>query len=325
MGIMRSLATEQFLLISCLSVGLISSDTIVILGGEVDNLLHPNTASIQTFGPCGVFQSDLPDLPEPRREFAAALHNDSLVVCGGYSFLQPLKDCVSLTLGVWPLEWKTFPSMVHGRDRHGLLSVGGHLYAVGGSRSIGSERSIEMFDGTEWQEVAETNGFRSDFCALPWQEDGILLIGGYDNGGGQRRTELFNVTTMKWSQLDPMPIGRGLHSCGLYQGGMIAAGGWTETQDGWNEISHTAVWYDPTSASWVQIENLKKGRTQFALETVNGTMTAIGGFDGIYTESIEQLGPDGGWEYLGTGLGVEKAAFGVVKLPDGYLDDPNCV
>lgn len=32
-----------------------------------------------------------------------------------------------------------------------------------------------------------------------------------------------------------------------------------------------------------------------------------------------------GWEYLGTGLGVEKAAFGVVKLPDGYLDDPNCV
>ena len=39
---------------------------------------------------------------------------------------------------------------------------------------------------------------------------------------------------------------------------MIAAGGWTETQDGWNEISHTAVWYDPTSASWVQIENLKK-------------------------------------------------------------------
>ena len=95
------------------------------------------------------------------------------------------------------------------------------------------------------------------------------------------------------------------------QGGMIAAGGWTETQDGWNEISHTAVWYDPTSASWVQIENLRKGRTQFALETVNGTMTAIGGFDvsvvccvclcllgnalqGIYTESIEQLGPDGG-------------------------------
>ena len=48
------------------------------------------------------------------------------------------------------------------------------------------------------------------------------MIGGYDNGGGQRRTELFNVTTMKWSQLDPMPIGRGLHSCGLYQAGGVS-------------------------------------------------------------------------------------------------------
>ena len=46
------------------------------------------------------------------------------------------------------------------RDRHALVSVGGNLYAVGGSRSIGSERSIEMFDGTQWQEIARTNGFR---------------------------------------------------------------------------------------------------------------------------------------------------------------------
>ena len=138
-----------------------------------------------------------------------------------------------------------------------------------------------------------------------------MVIGGYDDGGGQSRMELFNVTSRKWSQLEPMPIGRGLHSCGLYQGGVVAAGGWTEAEDGWNEISHTAVWYDPSSATWTQLNNLKKGRTQFALEEVNGTMTAIGGFDvsvfriavtggpyiilqGIYTESIEQLGPDGG-------------------------------
>ena len=46
------------------------------------------------------------------------------------------------------------------RDRHALVSVGGNIYAVGGSRSIGSERSIEMFDGTQWQEIAQTNGFR---------------------------------------------------------------------------------------------------------------------------------------------------------------------
>ena len=106
-----------------------------------------------------------------------------------------------------------------------------------------------------------------------------MVIGGYDDGGGQRRMELFNVTSRKWSQLEPMPMGRGLHSCGLYQGGVVAAGGWTETEDGWNEISHKTVWYDPASTNWTELQDLRKGRTQFALEEVNGTLTAIGGFD----------------------------------------------
>ena len=39
------------------------------------------------------------------------------------------------------------------RDRHGLVAVGDKLFAVGGSSAIGSERSIEMFDGEKWQEV----------------------------------------------------------------------------------------------------------------------------------------------------------------------------
>ena len=46
------------------------------------------------------------------------------------------------------------------RDRHGLVTLGSRIYAVGGSRSIGSERSIEMFDGNEWTEIGETNGYR---------------------------------------------------------------------------------------------------------------------------------------------------------------------
>ena len=57
----------------------------------MDSILHPGDATVQTFGPCGVFESDIPDLPEPRREFGACRHNDDIVVCGGYSFLQPLK------------------------------------------------------------------------------------------------------------------------------------------------------------------------------------------------------------------------------------------
>ena len=43
------------------------------------------------------------------------------------------------------------------------MTLGSKIYAVGGSRSIGSERSIEMWDGGslgEWTEVGQTNGYR---------------------------------------------------------------------------------------------------------------------------------------------------------------------
>ena len=51
------------------------------------------------------------------------------------------------------------------------MTLGSRIYAVGGSRSIGSERSIEMFDGTQWQEVGETNGYRclTTFVSKIWK------------------------------------------------------------------------------------------------------------------------------------------------------------
>jgi len=303
------------------------SETILLLGGEVDSILHPATDTINTYGACGVFQSDLPPLSKPRREFSATLLGDDLVICGGMQLLSPPdKDCSAITLGTWPLEWRTFPSMIHGRDRHGLVTLGSKIYAVGGSRSIGSERSIEMWDGGslgEWTEVGQTNGYRQDFCALAWGDDGILVTGGYDDVGQQTRVELYNVTAGTWRMLARMPEGKGLHACGYYQGGVVVAGGWTASEDG-EDISQSVAWYDPQEDSWTMLEPMKRGRSSFALQTINGTLTAIGGWNGMYTESVEQMGQDGKWRYLDHGLGEAKASFGVVKLQDGLLDDPNC-
>ena len=41
---------------------------------------------------------------------------------------------------------------------------------------------------------------REDFCAVAWGEDGILLLGGYDDLGYQTRTELYNVTSRSWTR-----------------------------------------------------------------------------------------------------------------------------
>ena len=77
---------------------------------------------------------------------------------------------------------------------------------------------------------------REDFCALSWGDDSILLIGGYDDMGSQRRTELYNVTSGTWKMLANMPgQGRGVHSCSHWMGGVVVAGGWTLAED---EISY---------------------------------------------------------------------------------------
>ena len=106
-----------------------------------------------------------------------------------------------------------------------------------------------------------SSSLREDFCALAWGEDGILVTGGYDDVGSQRRTEVFNVTSGTWRQLAMMPDqvmivmmmmmmmimmpdqGRGLHSCAHWEGGAVVAGGWTLAEDEISyDISNDVLW-----------------------------------------------------------------------------------
>jgi len=307
---------------------LAKADTVLLVGGEVDSLLHPAIPTVEAVGPCGVFPSGLPDLPETRRDGAAALFGEQVVTCGGSALFGADKTCLALTLGSWPLQWAPFPDLLHARHDLGLVVVGGRLYAVGGSVAIGSTHSIEKFDASTegWQEVGQMSGYRQDFCTLPWGEDGILVVGGYDDFGGKTRTELYNVTSSSWRQLAQLNIGRGMHACAAYNGGVLVAGGWADNNDPdfpGQEVTRTTEWYDPEENVWVETGILRARRTKFALELLNGTLTAMGGWEGFYSNSVEVLGADGSWGWTDLTLTQQKASFGVVRLED-QLEDENC-
>jgi len=307
----------------------VAADTVLLVGGEVNNYLHPAIANVEAVGPCGVFASGVPDLPKPRRDGAAAVLGNDLVVCGGYAFLGAIKTCSALTLGTWPLQWRDFPPMIHARDNFGLVEVGGALYAVGGSVIIGSEHSIERYNASinAWEEVGQTLGFREDFCTIPWGEEEILLIGGYDDIGMKKRTEAFNVTSGSWRQLATLNVGRGMHACAPYNGGIMVAGGWTDNHDPdfpGQEVTRTTEWYDPAENTWTEMGILRNRRTKFALDVLNGTVFAMGGWEGFYTESIEVLGSDGAWDWADYSLTQQKAGFGVAHVAEDLLADENC-
>merc|ERR1719500_40954 len=106
---------------------------------------------------------------------------------------------------------------------------------------------------------------------------------------------------------------------------LMVEGGWSFNNDpDWpaQEVTRTTAWYDPEENTWTDLGLMRNRRTKFALETVNGSLTAIGGWEGFFTESIEQLG-ETGWDWFESSLGVQKASFGVVKVT-GLLEDENC-
>jgi len=315
------------LLILSLQLYHIDADSVVMLGGEVDSILHPSIAEVESYGSCGLFESGLPDLPANAREFGAAMIGNKIIVCGGYALFGINKDCYSLEVGSWPAVWETFPSLIHGRHDFQMAEVNGDLYAIGGSSVIGSIRSIEKFnsEANRWEEFGEMNGYRQDFCVVNWGEDGIAVIGGYDDAGSQTKTELYNTTTKSWSQKSLLNIGRGQHACSWHNGLIYAAGGWVTDADGvYHDPSRTMEMYDPALNTWTEVVSMKHRRTLFGLVSLNGMLTAIGGWEGLYLNTVEKFNETTQeWVYDKELLTQKKSAFGLVNTAD-LLADLEC-
>jgi len=320
---------SKALIISSL-IWCVSSESVLIIGGEVDSILHPSTAQIEGYGACGLFNPGVPDLPHTDREFGAARVNNLLVSCGGYGIFGAVKKCYALDLDVQPLAWTDFPELEIGRHNLGMIVLGDDIFAFGGSTIVGSVRSIEKFNWEEykWEQFSEIQGFREDFCALPWGGDSVAVIGGYDSSGRQRRCELFNTTDLTWTVLSPLNLGRGQHACTWFQGNIVAAGGWSINEDNPDDIGQLPVKsveiYDVEKDTWTKIEDMRHRRTMFGFSEVNGVLTAIAGWEGLYLDSVERYNMETQvWEYDEEYLTVKKSAFATVHMGD-YFKDLEC-
>jgi hypothetical protein len=320
-------------LVAAVLVASANADTALVLGGQVSSLLSPATTEVEAFGPCGIFNSGVPPLPEGRRDFGAALLGTDLVLCGGYRAITGgKKDCIALNLADTDLVWRDFAPLNRNRYQHTLVTIGGQLYAVGGINLAGGVKPIEMYNSEQgaWEDVGETYGTRIDSCVVPWGEDGLMMIGGYDDMGGEQHVEILDLNTMTWSKAANINTPRGLHACAVFNGGVIAAGGWTPDYtdpDYPTQVpTKTDEWYDPVSNTWTESIPMRHRRTEFGLTVMNDTLFAIGGYEGYYVDTIEYLREDNdseGWSFHSDHLQQGKSAFGFVRISN-MLEDPNC-
>jgi len=315
------------LLIS-VSISCVLSDSVLILGGEINDLWHPSIAEVEAFGSCGMFESNVPDLPHEMRDDTATLFGDSVVVCGGYKVLGPSKDCFALDLTAQTLEWKKFPSLIHARYMHGLVVVGGDLYAVGGLHFIGPVSQIEKYNKEKnaWEEYGEMSERRYEFCALPLSETEIIVIGGYDSLSNSNITEKYDLTTKTWTRLAVLPEGRDLHSCTWHNDEIVVAGGWVKSPNNPNQqiASNSIHKYSPLNDTWTEMPSMLETRTLFGLTSLNGILTAFGGWQLTYSDTVESFNEDlQSWELDAAVLSQKKGGFSFVNT-GAYFADVEC-
>lgn len=80
--------------------------------------------------------------------------------------------------------------------------------------------------------------------------------GGYDRGECLKTVESYDISTNKWTTMQPMKVPRGRFNAAVINNKVYAVGGC----DGQKELSSAEYW-DPESNSWKQLPNLPAVRS----------------------------------------------------------------
>jgi non-specific serine/threonine protein kinase len=215
-----------------------------------------------------------PKLPQPLHHVSAVTYKGDPVVIGGFV------PGAELTSGqsnkVYALKgdkWEALPPMKHARAAAAAAVVGDKIVVVGGQADGKLVTQTEVFDGTEWKDVAPMLTPREHLAVA---SDGRYLyaVGGRDlsadkNSGALERYDPANDT---WTRLKAIPKATGSVGAAYVAGQVIALGGESTTS-----VSNAVQAYDVKAQTWSQLTPLPTGRHGIAVTALKDSLYAIGG------------------------------------------------
>lgn len=212
-------------------------------------------------------------------------NNEILVACGGNG--EASLNSTVFTYNVVKSSWNELPRLVPERGYHGLATIDGEMYVVGGvttSRAEGREGTSEMLDTVKkfdleqnaWINVASFHTKRSKMSVLACN-DSIYVIGGFDGSQTLNSVECYNPTTNRWRFVSPMITHRRC-TCAVTNGHMLfVIGG----HDG-AQILNTIETYDVAKDVWstVEVAPMTDRRSFPCSVIINEDIYIMGGYDG---------------------------------------------
>uniref|UniRef100_H2YWD0 BTB domain-containing protein n=1 Tax=Ciona savignyi TaxID=51511 RepID=H2YWD0_CIOSA len=177
------------------------SAAVVIVGG-CDRVGGYNMPYVEAFDPVTGQWSSLAKLPAfTKSEYAVASFKNSIIVSGGRIHSRD----------VWLYQshldnWVKIAPLCKGRWRHRMITMGGHVYCVGGYDGKNRLRSVERYDSfsNTWIEVAPLLHPVSS-CGLATCHGKLYVIGGGDDDTSFNKLHCYNPETDRWSLRSPMP------------------------------------------------------------------------------------------------------------------------
>ncbi len=189
--------------------------------------------------------------------------------------------------------------MENPRRRFACVTVGDHIYAIGGHIISGDPvqaeddgRSVERYDpGTNrWEARASMIRSRSGMACAVLHGDiyatgGLSFEEGVDEPGRDNSVsvERYDTGCNRWEPVPNMPVGRHYHAAATLGDRLYVIGGRSDLDD----YNASVDRFDPTRNQWEPVAPLAVARFNLAAVTAGNYIYAIGGFMRIPSEMKE--------------------------------------
>jgi serine/threonine protein kinase len=250
----------------------VSHGTLWVMGGLTRG---DATVKVEGYDPTISTWESGPNLPLKLHHALAVVFRGEIVVMGGWVPSGGSLDGLvsNRVFALRGAHWVELPGLHHARAAGAAAVVDDKIVIAGGQANHHLVSAVEVFDGTQWTDVAPIPTPRDHLAAA---SDGhyYYAVGGRALSADKNlgAVERYDPLTNRWQQLPPLPTPRGGLGAAIIGTRLVTIGGESPTG-----VFGTVEVFDLTTNTWSSLPPMKTPRHGMAVLAAGNTIYVIDG------------------------------------------------